>query len=64
VSVYDQDPGTGLIRRKARPDTDYQVTALREKATRARYNSLYIRNLLRERQPALSAALELAVRVS
>lgn len=36
-SIYDYDPDTGLPRPVPQPDTDEQVTALREAATAERY---------------------------
>ena len=63
MSIYGQDPDTGLPREPVAPDpvTDDQVTAQRVKATRARYNCLDVRALLARNQPAYAAALDAAV---
>lgn len=66
-SVYDYDPDTGIPRNPRdtpEPVTGAQETAQREKSTRARYNQLHIRTLLREREPELARAIEFAVRTS
>lgn len=63
MSIYDQDPDTGLPRDP--PELTLvpgdQVTAQRETAARARRNRAHVRALMREREPELARIIEYAL---